>query len=102
MQENEIFHKKDIIFSEAIGVCRIEEITNLTQQNGQVITYYGLRSVTDRNKTAYIPVENHSVILRNLIDEKTAQEIKAATYEKESELVRNEVDFVLNTARQKQ
>ena len=97
MQENEIFQKKDIIFSEAIGVCRIEEITNLTRQNGKSITYYGLRSVKDRNKTAYVPVENHSVVLRNLIDVETAQKIKDSTYEKEPDTVQYEVDYVLKT-----
>lgn len=94
----EVFQKKDIIFSEAIGVCKIEEVTNLTQQNGQTITYYGLRSVKDKNKTAYVPVENHSVVLRRLIDETKAKEIKNTTYEKESEIVKFEVDYVIKMA----
>ena len=89
-----MFQKKDIIYSETLGVCKGEEITKLTQKNGDTVMYYGLRSLKE-GKTAYIPVENHSVVLRELIDGKTAEEIKQTRYENITLLEQYEVDYVL-------
>jgi RNA polymerase-interacting CarD/CdnL/TRCF family regulator len=89
-----MFQKKDIIYSETLGVCKVEEITKLTQKNGDTVMYYGLRSLKE-GKTAYIPVENHSVVLRELIDGKTAEEIKQTRYENITLLEQYEVDYVL-------
>ena len=89
-----MFQKKDIIYSETLGVCRIDEITKLTQKSGDTVMYYGLRSMKD-GRTAYIPVENHSVNLRNLIETQAAEEIKNSTYDNLSALEQYEVDYVL-------
>ena len=89
-----MFQKKDIIYSETLGVCRIDEITKLTQKSGDTVMYYGLRSMKD-GRTAYIPVENHSVKLRNLIETQAAEEIKNSTYDNLSALEQYEVDYVL-------
>ena len=62
-----MFEKKEIIYSEAIGVCQVAEITKLPAKNGDQILYYGLRSVFDSKKVSYIPVEHHQVQLRELI-----------------------------------
>ncbi len=91
-----IFEKKEIIYSETLGVCKVEEVTKLSQKNGQAITYYGLRSLQHREKVSYIPVENHSVKLRPLITLEEARQIKDSTYEDESEPGKFEVDYVLS------
>ncbi len=68
------FQKKDILFSEVLGVCRVDELTRLSTQAGEMILYYGLRSIADQTKVSYVPVENHSVLLRELI---TVEQAKA-------------------------
>lgn len=61
-----MFQKKDIIFSESIGVCRVDDVTKITMRVGESPMYYVLRSYYDKSKVCYIPVENHQVTLRNL------------------------------------
>ena len=90
-----MFQKKDIIFSGTLGVCRIEEITKLVDKKGDTIMYYGLKSLKD-GKTAYIPVENHAVVLRELIDVQTALENKENGYDDRTDNERYEIDYVLN------
>lgn len=90
-----MFQKKDIIYSETLGVCRIEEVTKLVDKRGETIMYYGLKSVKD-GKTAYIPVENHSVVLRELINEETAKANKENGYDDRTINERFEIDYVLN------
>lgn len=71
------FQKKDILFSEVLGVCRVDELTRLSTQKGDMILYYGLRSIADQTKVSYVPVENHSVLLRELISVEQAREFLA-------------------------
>lgn len=91
-----MFNKKEIIFSEKIGVCTVADITKLTANRGVTYEYYVLKSVFDKEKVSYIPVENHLVQLRNLISKEEAERIKNSTYEEEQELIKQEVDYVLN------
>ena len=90
-----MFQKKDIIYSETLGVCRIEEITKLVDKKGDTIMYNGLKSLKE-GKTAYIPVENHSVVLRELINEETARNNRENGYDDRSAIERYEIDYVLN------
>lgn len=62
-----MFEKKEIIFSDVLGVCQVAELTRLPAKNGEQMLYYGLRSVYDKHKVSYIPVEHHQVLLRPLI-----------------------------------
>ena len=62
-----MFQKKDYVYVDNIGVCKVEEITNLVQKDGNSVMYYGLRSQQHTQTTAYYPIENHEVIIRNLI-----------------------------------
>lgn len=68
-----MFQKKSFIYSGAIGVCQIHDITKLTENRGQSISYYVLKSVYQKTKVSYIPVENHQVLLRELISEEEAK-----------------------------
>lgn len=76
-----MFEKKDIIFSETIGVCQVHDVTKLTDDHGHTINYYVLKNVFDKSKVAYIPVEGHQVVLRYLLTEIQAREM----YEKAKE-----------------
>jgi len=94
-----LFQKKDIIYSETIGVCIVEDIVKLADNKKDIYQYYLLRSVFDRKKKAYIPVENHSVQLRNLISLQEAAAIqKAQDYEKKSAHVKEEVLYVIENS----
>ena len=89
-----MFQKKDIIYNETIGVCQVTEVTKLVDKRGQPIMYYGLKSLQD-GRTAYIPVENHSVVLRNLIDTDTAVERKNTGFKDRRRQEQYEINYVL-------
>ena len=90
-----MFQKKDIIYSEKLGVCVVADITKLTQKRGGTYNYYVLKSVFNKEKVSYIPIENHQVKLRELIQKDEALEKKNTVYEKLSEIEKQEVDYVL-------
>lgn len=91
-----MFEKKDIIFSETLGVCKVEEVTKLSTNNSEPVLYYGLRSVMDKSKVSYIPVENHSVQLRSLITVEEAKELADSEGFKDlNALLKQEVEYVL-------
>lgn len=70
-----MFQKKDYIYSESMGVCLVADVTNLAPKKGSAVSYYVLKSVYQKDKVAYIPVENHAVELRQLITPDEAREI---------------------------
>jgi hypothetical protein len=91
-----LFQKKDIIFSETLGVCCVDDIVKLSDNRKETYNYYLLKSVFDKSKKAYIPVNNHSVQLRNLI---TYDEAKALfddeDFKDQKETVKGEVKYIL-------
>ena len=91
-----MFEKKDIIYSETLGVCQVAELTKLAAKNGEQILYYGLRSISDKKKVSYIPVEHHKVLLRPLITKEEALELKENPPEELDELRRGEIEYVLS------
>lgn len=90
-----MFEKKEIIFSETLGVCQVAELTKLSAKNGEQVLYYGLRSVSDKKKVSYIPVEHHQVQLRPLISLEEAQRLSEKPKDKLNEIQRMEVEYVL-------
>ena len=89
-----MFQKKDYIFSETMGVCRITDVTKLSTKKGEPILYYIMRSVKDTSKVSYIPVENHSVVLRELISKEEARKKSESGIELKR-LEKEEIEFVL-------
>jgi len=90
-----MFEKKDIIFSETLGVCQVAELTKLSAKNGEQVLYYGLKSIEDKKKVSYVPVENHQVQLRPLI---TIEEAERLAKEDQSQLTneqKREIQYVL-------
>lgn len=91
-----MFQKKDIIYSETIGVCIVDDIVKLADNKKDTYNYYLLRSLFDKTKKAYIPVENHTVRLRHLITSEEAQTIRDSEgFKERNELVKGEVKYVL-------
>ena len=71
-----MFEKKQIIYSETQGVCRVDNIVSLSAAKGEKgIPYYVLRSVFDTSKVSYIPVEHHQVKLREMFTPEEAKEL---------------------------
>lgn len=80
-----MFQKKECIFSDSIGPCVVEDIVKLAaQKNAVPVPYYVLRSVTDKKKVSYIPVENHKALLRPLISLEEAQVVLQAAWDREN------------------
>ncbi len=90
-----MFEKKDVIFSETLGVCQVAELTRLSAKNGEQVMYYGLRSVEDRKKVSYIPVENHQVQLRPLISVEEAERLENMDQSQLTDKQKSEVRYVL-------
>lgn len=89
-----MFEKKDIIFSEVLGVCKVAEVTKLPAKNNEQILYYGLRSIYDNKKVSYVPVDHHQVLLRNLISYEEAKKLEPSM-EQLSQEQQSEVRYVL-------
>ena len=90
-----MFEKKDIIFSETLGVCQVAELTRLSAKNGEQVMYYGLKSVEDKKKVSYIPVENHQVQLRPLISVEEAEMLAKQEQGQLTNQQRAEIQYVL-------
>ena len=91
-----MFQKKDIIYSETLGVCIVDDIVKLSDSRKDTYSYYLLRSIFDKTKKAYIPVENHSVKLRELISPDEAQALKnSEDFDQFSQITKDEVTYVL-------
>ena len=57
-----------------MGVCIVSDVTKLSaDKNTPPIPYYVLKSYYDKTHVAYIPIENHEVELRPLMDETEAK-----------------------------
>lgn len=100
-----MFQKKEVIYSETIGVCIVDDIVKLADNKKESYNYYLLRSVYDRTKKAYIPVENHTVQLRKLITVDEARALREEEdFEEKSAQVKGEAAYVIekSTAKQKQ
>ena len=92
-----MFEKKQLIYSESQGVCRVDNIVSLSVAKGEPgVAYYVLKSVFDDSKVSYIPVENHQVLLRELFSVEEALALKNSKEAEASEVLRQAIDYVLD------
>lgn len=97
IEKEEIFEKKDIIYNDNLGVCRVDEVTKLSAGKSEPILYYVLHSIFNKEKKAYVPVYNHNVVLRKLISLDEAENLsKDENFKKMSENIQGEVKYVLS------
>lgn len=80
-----VFQKKDYVFADGLGVCKVEEVTNLATKNGTPTQYYGLKSIQNAT-TAYFPVVGHEIVIRRLIDIEEAQKIVNLSEDEKKEM----------------
>lgn len=91
-----MFEKKQIIYSETQGVCRVDNIVSLSAVKGEKgVPYYVLSSVFDKSKVSYIPVDNHQVKLRELFTREEAQELLGTEELSRDEKLKEAVNYVL-------
>lgn len=93
-----MFQKKDIIFNENLGVCRVEDIVKLSPNKSNIYNYYVLCPVNNKEKKAYIPVENHTAVLRELITVQEAKDIIKDGMENISKPLKDEIKYVLENS----
>jgi hypothetical protein len=91
-----MFEKKQIIYSETQGVCRVDNIVSLSASRGeQGVPYYVLRSVFDQSKVSYIPVDNHQVRLRELFTKEEALALESTEEPEKDEKLKQAIKYVL-------
>lgn len=91
-----MFEKKQVIYSESLGVCRVDNIVSLSAARGEAgVPYYVLKSVFDSSKVAYIPVDNHKVVLRELFTVEEAQALAGTEALEENGQLKQAVEYVL-------
>lgn len=91
-----MFEKKQIIYSETMGVCQVDNIVSLSATRGEAgVPYYVLRSLTDKSKVSYIPVDHHQVALREIFTRQEAQAMLATEELKKNPLLKEAVEYVL-------
>lgn len=88
-----MFGKNEVIYSDGIGVCKVSDIVNLSVNKKPPVQYYLLSSVFDKSKTSYIPVNEHQVVLRQVISAEEAND--KAKLENLTELEKKEIAYVL-------
>ncbi len=90
-----MFQKKQIIYSESLGVCMVDNIVSLSAtKRGRTVQYYVLKAMFE-NKVSYIPVEHHQVLLRDMFSIGEAKQLKDSEQYEKDEHLREAVDYVL-------
>ena len=91
-----MFEKKQIIYSETMGVCQVDNIVSLSATRGEAgVPYYVLRSLTDKSKVSYIPVDHHQVALREIFTRQEAQAMLGTEELNKNPLLKEAVEYVL-------
>ena len=91
-----MFEKKQIIYSETMGVCQVDNIVSLSATRGEAgVPYYVLRSLTDKSKVSYIPVDHYQVALREIFTRQEAQAMLGTEELKKNPLLKEAVEYVL-------
>lgn len=95
-----MFEKKQVIYSESLGVCRVDNIVSLSASRGEPgVPYYLLKSVFDSSKVSYIPVDNHQVKLRELFTVQEAQALVGSKELEKDERLKQAVAYVLKDSK---
>lgn len=91
-----MFQKKQMIYSETQGVCKVDNIVNLSATKGApAVAYYVLKPVFEPDKVSYIPVENHKVELRELFTTEEAKALEGTEQAEKDENLKNAINYVL-------
>ena len=90
-----MFQKKQIIYSESLGVCVVDNIVSLSAtKRGRAVQYYVLKAMFE-DKVSYIPVEHHQVVLRDMFTIGEAKRLRDSEQYKKDKHLKDAVDYVL-------
>lgn len=93
-----MFQKKQIIYSETLGACKVENIVQLAASKDAVpVEYYVLKPLFDKRTSAYIPTQNHSQVLREMFTLEEAMQIRDAGIPEENTALKKAVEYVLKS-----
>ena len=96
-----MFQKNQYIYSETLGVCHVDDITQLSAGRENPVAYYVLTPVFAKEGTSYIPVEDHQVALYDMFTEEEARAMEAdpnLNLDK-NPMLKDAIDFVLRNRR---
>lgn len=94
-----MFQKKQYIYSETLGVCRVDNIVQLSTGKEPPVSYYVLTPLDGEEKVSYIPVENHQMVLRELFTPQEAETLLADVRTQENAKLKAALEFVLRQER---
>lgn len=91
-----MFQKKQYIYSEDLGICKVENIVSLSATKGaEAVPYYALKSLYNE-KTAYIPVDNHQTVLREIFTRDEAVALQNQEETNKNPMLKHAIEFVLS------
>ena len=91
-----MFQKKQIIYSEELGVCKVENIVSLAaSKTDKPVEYYALKPLLSQASAAYLPVANHKQVLRELFTPEEARQLKGSEAYTKNTNLKAAVDYVL-------
>ena len=91
-----MYQNKPNKYSETMGDCQLDNIVSLSATRGEAgVPYYVLRSLTDKSKVSYIPVDHHQVALREIFTRQEAQAMLGTEELKKNPLLKEAVEYVL-------
>lgn len=90
-----MFQKKQIIYSEALGLCKVDNIVSLTASKAEPPTQYYVLHEMFGDKVSYIPVEHHQVVLRELFSKTEASKLINSEEAAKNERLKQALEYVL-------
>lgn len=87
-----MFQKKDYVVTSAQGVCIVADVPKLVVGKEQQMQYYLLQSIVDKKKRCYIPVEKHETVVRAVMTQGEALELKEFLQKNKQEILQNAPD----------
>ena len=92
-----MFQKKQVIYSESLGACVVENIVPLSASRTEpAVLYYVLKCLFE-DKVSYIPVEHHQVRLREMFTAEEAEKLKESEEAQKDGHLMAAIKYVLNT-----
>lgn len=96
-----MFQKKQLIYSEELGVCRVENIVSLSAAREEPsVEYYALKPLFGSKQAAYLPVEGHKQVLRELFTREEAAALQNTEEAKKEGPLKEAIAYVLKEAQE--
>ena len=92
-----MFQKKQVIYSESLGACVVDNIVPLSASRTEpAVLYYVLKCLFE-DKVSYKPVEHHQDRLREMFTAEEAEKLKESEEAQKDGHLMAAIKYVLNT-----